>query len=140
MTGTIVSLARRVAALLLLLIMFAFISPASIKHTSAQFSGGGGGAGGGGETPFGGLNTFRFICTCSGDVNLYVMDYRTNQLLVLLYSPGRSTLYLNYNVFGQYLLGTYGQTSGQCQYIVGEECETQQSDGQLGTQPGTGTS
>lgn len=96
---------------------------------------------GGEETPFGGLS-IAVVCTC-GSIMEYVQDANTGNLLALVYKPGESTLFSNYNTFGLYLLGTYTEQGkdGACKHIIEGECEEiLRADGVLGTHPGTGTS
>lgn len=96
--------------------------------------------GGGAETPFGGMHVLAIQCTCGQNTLHYILDYRTNNLLALIYQPGSSILYSNYNLYGTYELGTYGQVTQSCQIEAGEDCVELQSDGDLGHSPGTGTS
>lgn len=92
------------------------------------------------ETPYGGMRSYTLTCTCSGNSLLYIMDYRTNTILSLIYQPGASILYSYYNTYGTYLLGTYSAAGSTCQIYVGEDCTEISNEGQLGSQPGTGTS
>lgn len=96
--------------------------------------------GGGAETPFGGMHVLAIQCTCGQNTLHYILDYRTNNLLALIYQPGSSILYSNYNLYGTYELGTYSQVTQSCQIEAGEDCVELQSDGDLGHSPGTGTS
>lgn len=96
--------------------------------------------GGGAETPFGGMHIIAIQCTCGQNTLHYILDYRTNNLLALIYQPGSSILYSNYNLYGLYELGTYGPVTQSCQIEAGEDCVELQSDGDLGHTPGTGTS
>jgi len=117
----------------LLLIVFSFVPFHRLAPTHAQ------GIGGGGETPYGGMRTLTIECTCTNNELLTIQDYRTKSVLNLVYQPGASILYSNYNIYGIYLLGTYG-SGGQCKIYVGKSCVKLESDGQLGNQPGSGTS
>ena len=93
------------------------------------------------ETPYGGQRVYTLTCDCSGNALLYILDYRTNSVLTLLYQEGASVLYQYYNVYSStYLLGTYSSTGNTCQIYVGEDCVVISNEGQLGSQPGTGTS
>lgn len=92
------------------------------------------------EIPYGGMRSYTLTCTCSGNSLLYIMDYRTNSILTLIYQAGASILYSNYNIYGTYLLGTYSSTANSCKVYVGEDCVDISSEGQMGSQPGTGTS
>lgn len=100
-----------------------------------------GGGGGGGETPFGGMRMFNINCTCdSPNQLLYIQDYKSNQMLKLVYKPGSSKIYDHQNPTGAtYLLGSY-TSNAQCRLRVGKYCISLSPDGQLGSQPGTGTS
>lgn len=93
-----------------------------------------------GEIPYGGQRVYTLTCDCSGNLLLYIYDYRTKSLLTLLYQYGASILYSYYNVYGTYLLGTYTSSGNTCQIYVGEGCVVISSQGQLGNRPGTGTS
>ena len=97
--------------------------------------------GGGGETPFGGMRMFNINCTCdSPNKLLYIQDYASNQMLKLVYKQGTSKIYDHQNPTGAtYLLGTY-TSNAQCRLRVGKKCISLSPDGQLGSQPGTGTS
>lgn len=88
------------------------------------FGGGGGGSGIGGGN-FGGKVTQVTYCTCEASIMLNINDVRGSQTQ-LIYMPGVSQLYANYNVYGtgQEVLGTYTQ-GGSCLVYVGESCETQ---------------
>ena len=93
------------------------------------------------ETPYGGQRVYTLTCDCSGNALVYLMDYRTNSILSLVYQPGSSILYSNYNVYGAtYLLGSYRSGGASCKIYVGEDCVDINSSGQMGSQPGTGTS
>ena len=92
------------------------------------------------ETPYGGMRSYTLTCTCSGNSLLYIMDYRTNNILSLIYQPGASILYSYYNTYGTYLLGSYSAAGSSCQIYVGEDCTEISNEGQMGSQPGTGTS
>ena len=99
--------------------------------------GGGGGiggmfGGGGGSGNFGGRVTDVTYCTCSISIMLDVDDVR-GQSLQLIYMPGVSQLYANYDVYGtgQNVLGTYTQ-GGECEVYDGESCNSQGSpDGMI---------
>lgn len=93
-----------------------------------------------GEIPYGGIHSVTIVCTCSANMLLYLVDYKTNQLLQLIYQPGASVLFERFSIYGRYLLGSYVPGAGQCKIYVGEDCIDLNSDGQMGSQPGTGTS
>ena len=114
-------------ALLICFLMNVFVSP---MIASAQ----------GAEMPFGGMHLFSTQCTCASDSLEYILDYRTNKVLSLLYEPGRSRLYSNNNVKAMYQLGTYQITGQQCMIQSGNSCTSINADGTYGTLPGTGTS
>lgn len=126
----------RVIAGIALIFAIAWMPFTFKKTVQAQVPGGGGE-----ETPFGG-QSFAVVCTC-GSIMEYVQDANTGNLLALVYKPGESTLFSNYNPFGLYLLGTYTEQGkdGACKHIIEGECEEiLRADGVLGTHPGTGTS
>jgi len=93
-----------------------------------------------GETPYGGQNLFQITCTCSANTLIFLQDYSSSSLLRLVYQPGVSTLYDNYNTLGTYLLGSYLEGSGICEVVSGPSCVEIASDGEMGFAPGTGTS
>ncbi len=107
---------------------------------TSLFGGGGGGGGGGGlgalfggsgsgaTGNFGGKITNVTYCTCSVSLMLDIDDVR-GQSISLIFSPGSSDLYADYNVFesGPEVLGTYSQGGGQCQVYSGESCNSQGS-------------
>ncbi len=112
----------------------------SLSSASAQVSGVGGM---GQETPFGGLMVFSLMCTCSDDgssIN-FLDDYKTSQVLKLLYKPGQSKIFSNNEItmMMTYELGTYSQ-GDTCSIRAGQYCIDIQADGNYGKQPGTGTS
>ncbi len=87
-------------------------------------------------TPFGGMITYMFVCTCSANLAIYFNDYtqqqsRTNGM-PLIYQPGVTTLYPFYNVFsmGSYILGLF-QSGGSCTYYVGTSCSSLSVAGQM---------
>jgi hypothetical protein len=92
------------------------------------------------NTPFGGLRLFSLTCTCSANVLLFIMDYSSKSLKRLIYQPGASRLYMNFNIMGAtYLLGTYTR-GGQCEMYAGTSCTDINSDGMIDSNPGVGTS
>jgi len=94
----------------------------------------------GGELPFGGVQGFTLICTCSANTLHYIFDYRVKSVLPLVYQPGVSKLYAKWNIWGRYFLGSYRPGVRSCLIFVGEGCITIQSAGMMGSFPGTGTS
>ena len=92
------------------------------------------------ETSFGGMYLFFIQCTCGSDSLNYINDYKTNNMLALLYEQGQSKLFLNNNIYGKYQLGTYSQATYNCQIEAGDDCVDVKTDGIYGSMPGTGTS
>lgn len=93
------------------------------------------------EQSFGGLHIATLneaVCDCGGN-SYWILDYKTNTLLMLYYSAGRSVLYSNYNLSGTYQLGTYSYDSQPCRIYVYEDCVDIQNIGTYGLLPGTGT-
>jgi len=97
-----------------------------IGGSGVTSAGGSGGTGGGGSGSFGGSITDVTYCTC-GVSMLLDINQSGGQTLSLLYQPGASTLYEEYNVFvsGANVLGTYSQGGGQCEVYEGEECQSE---------------
>lgn len=132
-----------IAAIILILALAAGVAAVLTNFSDfprAQAQGGGGG--GGGETPFGGMRMFNIDCTCdSPNKLLYIQDYASNQMLKLVYKQGTSKIYDHQNPTGAtYLLGTY-TSNAQCRLRISKKkCISLNPDGQLGSQPGTGTS
>lgn len=95
-----------------------------------------------GETPFGGMHIVTLdesVCTCSGNSN-WILDYKTNSLLMLYYQAGQSVLYTNYNTRATYQLGTYSMGGQPCSILIGYYCYDLTNQGTYGSMPGTGTS
>ena len=92
-----------------------------------------------GETPYGGQEFYWILCTCTGNTWHFIFDYTESMPLPLIYQEGLSELYLNFNPFGTYLLGTYMEGGGTCEIIVGNSCAEIPSEGMMGMLPGTGT-
>lgn len=88
---------------------------------------------------FGGMKLYTFTCTCTGNTLLYIQDYASHGTLALIYQEGSSKLFAHNNAYGTYLLGSYSQ-GGQCEYYVAEDCVEMNSDGEMDSNPGTGTS
>ena len=88
---------------------------------------------------FGGMKTMSLVCTCSGNMLIYINDYAGGGSLALIYN-GSARLFSNNNIFGTYLLGSYSPGSGQCQMISYPKCIDINSDGAFDSNPGTGTS
>ena len=98
----------------------------------------GGGGGGGGTSAFGGEVTQITRCTCGASSLLYINQASGGQIQ-LIYMPGQSKLYANYNVngTGQQVLGTY-TPGGQCQVYRGTSCPNEGSPQGTISQIGTG--
>lgn len=115
--------------------LYVLLSPsANVTTIAGLFGGGGGGFGGGGGggwggamQNFGGSVTQVTYCTCSSSIMLDIKDVRGSTISII-YQPGASTLYENYNVFGtnQNVLGTY-TSGGTCLVVNGPKCSTQGS-------------
>ena len=79
-----------------------------------------------GTTPFGGLSTYVFYCTCSAGLAITVDDLAQPQgeTNPLLYQAGETTLYPFGQIFseGVWLLGNW-TSGGDCEYYVGKGCE-----------------
>lgn len=87
---------------------------------------------------FGGMRTATLTCTCSGNVLVYVNDYKSNRVLALSYN-GTGRLFATGNIFGTYLLGSY-TPGGVCKVGVPPYCTDLTVDGTFDSSPGTGTS
>lgn len=93
------------------------------------------------ETSFGGLDFLNLnsaICDCGGNSH-WLLDYKTNSLLLLYYQAGSSVIYSNYNVDGVYQLGVYSSQSQACSIEIYNECYDIENTGTYGSLPGTGT-
>jgi hypothetical protein len=94
------------------------------------------------EQPFGGMHLVTLdesICDCGGN-SYWLLDYKTDSLLMLYYSYGQSKLYNNYNLSATYQLGSYSYQSQACSIEVYDDCYDLENDGTYGMMPGTGTS
>lgn len=87
---------------------------------------------------FGGMRLMTLSCTCTNNQLIYIRNYAKGGVLALVYD-GTSKLYSNSNIYGTYLLGSYGP-GGECQVGAVPDCVTIQSDGKFNSSPGTGTS
>ena len=87
-----------------------------------------------GETPFGGLSTYVFYCTCSFSIAITIDDLTISPPLILpiIYQPGGTTLYPYGQVFipGVWLLGLW-TSGGDCEYYVGKGCSTYPTEGTM---------
>ncbi len=87
-----------------------------------------------GLTPFGGLSTYVFYCTCSSNIAITINDLTISPPLTLpiIYQPGGTTLYPYGQVFsaGVWLLGLWN-TGGNCQYYVGKGCSSYTTQGTM---------
>ncbi len=94
------------------------------------------------EQTWGGLHLVTLgaeTCTCSGNSN-WILDYKTQSLLMLYYQAGQSKLFTNYNTYATYQLGTYSSGSQSCSILIYSECVDIPNMGTYGMSPGTGTS
>lgn len=109
-----------------------------IGGSGGGFGGGFGGMGGGGSSlSFGGRVSRVTYCTCSASLMLDINDVR-GQMISLIYQPGVSILYANYNVYGtgQNVLGNYS-SGGSCLVYHGEDCSSEGSPQGMISQIGT---
>ena len=87
-----------------------------------------------GFTPFGGLSTYVFYCTCSSNIAITINDLTISPPLTLpiIYQPGGTILYPYGQVFtsGVWLLGLW-TSGGNCQYYVGKGCSTYTTQGMM---------
>lgn len=102
---------------------------------------------GGGIGSFGGLHLVTIPCTCTPPAMLImVYDYKFKIPINLVYWPGYSWLYSNYNIFfSTYMLGSYTPATAACWFYVGVTCVDSSviglpTVGILDFMPGTGTS
>jgi hypothetical protein len=66
-------------------------------------------------------------CDCSGSVLDYNLDYATESEIPLMYEPGTTQLYANYNPYtvGAQTVSDYLVVPMECEVYSGEECDTQ---------------
>jgi hypothetical protein len=108
-----------------------------IKNTSAVV-----------EQYYGGRRLATIQCTCSPASLILLYDYRLKTIINLVYVPGVSRLFMNYNIYtSSYMLGSYNPTIGVgiCQFYAGTACVDSSTIGlpAWGTMdmlPGAGTS
>ncbi len=108
---------------------------------TSAFGGSGSSVSGGGTQYFGGRITNVTYCTCSASILLDIQDTLRGYVSVL-YTPGVSRLYANYQVFttGPNVIGGY-TSGGTCQVYSGTQCNSQGSPmGTINTIHGIGTS
>ena len=111
----------------------------------AQTSGGGssGGSGGGQETPLGGQLYYSMYCECTHNYLNFFNDYVSGEMKKLVYEPGSSKLFKENSITQSmtYELGSYSN-EGKCEIKIYpyQICIQITSDGEYGSQPGTGTS
>ena len=76
------------------------------------------------STVFGGRITYVQYCTCTSFILLFIYDNDLKSVIQLLYVPGLSRLYEEYNVFeaGPQVLGGYTMGSTPCMVYAGEDC------------------
>jgi hypothetical protein len=101
------------------------------------------GGSGGMRDVFGGNITYVQYCTCDAMIMLYIYDYDLTSVLQLMYIPGVSSLYEQYQVFssGPLVLGGQQSASITCLVYSGQECDTYgTAQGYIDTQRGVGTS
>ena len=91
------------------------------------------------EMPFGGMYVMTIQCTCGDESLNYIMDYASMGVKALLYVPGESILWMNFNTYGTYQMGSYS-FGGDCEIESGPDCTSINADGTYGMDPGTGTS
>ena len=94
------------------------------------------------EQSWGGLHLVTLdesVCTCGGNSN-WILDYKTNSLILLYYQAGASRLFTNYNTRATFQLGTYSFGGQPCSILVGTACVSIVNQGTYGMFPGTGTS
>jgi len=105
------------------LVVLTIISIPFLVYASGMFGGGGGGSSG--TQNFGGSVTKVTRCTCGPSSMLDINDVRGQQISVI-YTPGASQLYMDYNVngTGQNVLGTY-TSGGQCMVYSGTSCRSE---------------
>lgn len=76
-------------------------------------------------TPFGGLSTQIFYCTCSGGIAVRVNDLMVSPpvTLPLIYRPGSTTLFQFGQIYrtGVWTLGLWSP-GGVCTYFAGKGC------------------
>jgi len=101
------------------LIIFSFAILSSPVSVNAQAGG----------TTFGGMLGGVFYCTCSNSLLLFIQDYKTGGLLMLVYGAGSKLI--TGSPYGLYQLGDYG-ASGQCLVYVGTGCSSITNDGLIG--------
>lgn len=96
---------------------------------------------------FGGLRLFTTPCTCSLPATLVMIyDYKLKAPINLVFYPGISRLYSNFNIFySTYMLGSYTPSTGLCWFYAGTTCVESSAVGlpTIGTidmLPGVGTS
>jgi|GEM_PF-4325983 len=84
--------------------------------------------------PFGGSVTQVTRCTCGPSSLIYIKSVGSgsgggggNGQLQLLYTPGQSQLYANYDInsTGENVVGTYSQGGSQCQVYSGTSCRSE---------------
>ena len=84
-------------------------------------------------TPFGGMSTYVFFCTCSGNIAVSINDLTVGSTVSrLIYQPGGTTLYPYGQIYssGVWTLGLW-DPGGSCTYFVGKGCSTYATDGTM---------
>ena len=128
------SFSKKTLAILLCMSVFVFaLLPATHKANAVSD-----------EIDFGGMQLFTLdegVCDCSFTNLHFILDYKTNSLLVLYYDY-TGTIYNNYDLeAGIYQLGSYLPGDYPCLVYSGNSCFTlYTATGTYGNDPGTGTS
>ena len=121
--------AAQVVVGIAILLLFSFVPFSQYSVTRAQAA-----------IPDGGNVILVIDCPCSGNLEVWIIDYASKRLLRLMYQPGISKLFLNYHIYGPYLLGTYFP-GGVCLDYKRVGCFVPfPPDGTMSNAPGTGTS
>ncbi len=109
---------------------------------SSESSGSKNGKSSGMRDVFGGKITYVQYCTCTDYILLFIYDFDIKSVIQMLYIPGMSTLYSDYNVFeaGPQVLGGYIRAQIPCWIIAGDDCAQFGSPiGYIDTLRGVGT-
>lgn len=85
-------------------------------------------------TPFGGMSTYVFYCTCSDNLAVTINDLTISPPLVqpIIFQPGATVLYPYGQIYtaGVWTLGLW-QSGGSCTYYVGKGCSTYTTQGMM---------
>ncbi|MEI7777164.1 MAG: hypothetical protein WCI52_00995 [bacterium] len=124
---------------------FVFLSSVAFAQMSGGSIGSGsmGGSGGGQETPLGGQLYYSMYCECTHNYLNFFNDYVSGEMKKLVYEPGSSVVFKENSITQSmtYELGSYS-SEGKCEIKIYpyQICIQITSDGEYGSQPGTGTS